>query len=506
MPCPVDRWEPFSFMIRFLLPLLLLVIVCHADDRPNFVFLIADDISYDDIGCYGSVDARTPHIDALAEEGILFTNAHLTASSCSPSRSSIITGRYPHNNGDASELHRPISWHLPSFPGALRDAGYYTALAGKDHMTWHPAPEGKTAPTEPFDRKYGSKVRGNSGGHGNWIPALTERPADKPFFLWLAALDAHRAWDGQHEWEEDLYGPKYDPDRITLPPAFVDTAATREDFAAYLLEVTRFDYFVGLVVDKLKKEGEFENTYLFVVADNGRPFPRAKTRLIDDGMQTYFIATGPKIAQPGSVSHALVSVIDIAPTITELAGLAPLETFQGRSLLPVYEDVSASIRPYAFSEHNWHDYEAHGRSVRDGKWLYIRNARPELPLQGPADSNKSATYQDLLSAADSSEPLTPVQADIFLAPRPAVELFDTQGDPRQIQNLAGRAEYAAIERRLAAALDHWIETTGDSAPEEISKDGFDRRTGDKTFSSRDDYQRPPAGSDRRADRINHEGL
>lgn len=493
-------------MIRIVAIFLLFFGLSLADERPNFILLISDDISYNDLGCYGSVDARTPHIDALAKEGILFTNAYLTTSSCSPSRSSIITGRYPHNTGEASELHRPISWHIPSFPGALRDAGYYTALAGKDHMTWSPAPEGKTPPTEAFDKKYGAKIKGNSGGHGNWLTALAECPEEQPFFLWLAALDAHRVWDGRHEWDESLYGPKYDPTQLTLPPAFVDTPATREDFAAYLLEVTRFDYFVGQVVDQLKKDGKFENTYLFVVADNGRPFPRAKTRLIDDGMKTYFVASGPSIKAPGTISRSLISVIDIAPTVAELAGIEKPETFQGRSLTPVYADTTASIRPFAFSEHNWHDYEAHGRSIRDGRWLYMRNSRPQLALQGPADSNKSPSYQDLLSAAESSEPLTPIQSDVILTPRPEVELFDTQGDPHQIHNLAGDPAYSSIESRLSAALDHWIQKTGDSAPDDISRDGFDRRTGDQTFQSRDDYQRPPAGSDRGADKVNHEGL
>lgn len=484
----------------------LSLFAAYAEERPNFVFLIADDISYDDLGCYGSFDSRTPNIDALAKEGLLFTHAYLTASSCSPSRSSIITGRYPHNNGDAAELHRAISWHIPAFPGMLRDAGYYTALAGKDHMTWHPAPEGETAPTEPFVKKYGTKVKGNSGGHGFWLDAIDDCPADKPFFLWLASFDAHRAWDGDREWDDSLYGPMHDPKTLNLPPAFIDTPETRQDFASYLNEVTRFDYFVGKVVDRLKEQKLFEKTYLFVVADNGRPFPRAKTRLIDDGMKTYFIATGPAIQQPGTVSESLVSVIDIAPTILDLAGLEKAKTFQGRSLTPIYADPTASVRPYVFSEHNWHDYEAHGRSVRDGRWLYIENNRPELALQGPADSVGSPTFQDLLAAADSSEPLTPAQADVLLAPRPKVELYDMSGDPHQISNLAGDETYSSIQRSLSKALSKWTEETADSVPDEISHDGFDRRSGEKTFQKREDYQRPPAGEDKGADGVNGDGL
>lgn len=499
------RLIPLLFLSA--LALLALAFSATADDRPNFIVLISDDISYDDLGCYGSPNGRTPHIDALAAEGMKFTNAYLTASSCSPSRSSINTGRYPHNNGEASELHRPISWHLPSIGGQLRDAGYHTALAGKNHMTWSPAPEGETAPTEPWVKEYSPKVEGNSGGHGNWIKALEESPKDQPFYLWLAALDAHRAWDGDREWDEAAYGPKHDPAKVILPPALVDTPETREDFASYLNEVTRYDHFVGKVAEWLKENGEFDNTWLVIIADNGRPFPRAKTRIIDDGMQTYFVVTGPGIAEKGSASNSLISVLDIAPTFAAAAGIEKSPTFQGRDLAPVFADPTATIRPFAFSEHNWHDYEAHGRGVRDGRWLYIRNFRPQLALQGPADSAKSDSFQALRAARDSSEPLPPIQADIFLAPRPEIELFDTEADPHQVANLAGDPTYAGIEQKLADALEKWMEETGDTVPDEISPDTFDRETGDPLPGvKRNEAWKAPTGAACNADQINAEGL
>ena len=499
--------------MRNLLPLPLLfaaVFLASAsaeEKRPNFIVLIADDISHDDLGCYGSPNGRTPRLDELATRGMRFTNAYLTASSCSPSRSSILTGRYPHNNGEAAELHRPISWHLPSIAGILREAGYHTALAGKNHMTWKAPPEGKQAPAEPWTRTYGTGVPGNSGGHGHWIEALEDAPSDHPFFFWFAALDAHRPWDGTREWNEEAYGPKHDPARVILPPALVDTPETREDFASYLNEVTRFDHFVGKVTDWLREQGKEENTWIIVIADNGRPFPRAKTRLIDDGMQTYFLATGPGVTHPGSVSDSLISVVDIAPTFATLGGIEPSATFQGRDLAPVFADPTAKIRPYAFSEHNWHDYEAHGRSVRDGRWLFIRNFRPSLPLQGPADSVKSDSFQALRSARDSSEPLPPIQADVFLTPRPEVELYDTVADPHQVANLAGDPTLSSIEARLATTLEKWMDETGDSVPEEISPDTFDRLTGDPLKGvKRNDAWKAPPGADRGADRINSPGL
>ena len=477
-------------------------------ERPNFVILIADDISYNDIGCYGSPDARTPRIDALATEGIRLTHAYLTASSCSPSRCSIITGRYPHNNGNASELHREISSHLPSFTGILREAGYYTALAGKHHMAWGKPDGSESTVTEPFDRVYAAKTPENSGGHAYWNQALSECPPDQPFCLWLASLDAHRGWDSDLQWNESQYGPMHRPSAVHLPPAFVDTPETRQDFASYHNEVTRFDYFVGKVVDRLKAENLFDKTYLFVLADNGRPFPRAKTRLHDDGMKTYLVVTGPKIKEPGRACASLVSVIDIAPTIAALAGLERPATFQGESMLPIFEELDAEIRPFAFSEHNWHDYEALARSVRDQRWLLIRNDRPQFAMQGPADSVRSPTHQALRAAARSSQPLTPVQSDVLRVPRPQWELYDRQGDPHQVHNLAETGAYQIVRDQLASALAHWQETTGDDSPEVITPDSFDRQTGQSLGYGKRKFEQmkqPYVGRAMGADRINAKG-
>ena len=478
-------------------------------DEPNFVVLIADDVSYNDLGCYGSLDARTPYIDSLATEGIRFSNAYLTASSCSPSRCSIITGRYPHNNGNAAELHREISVHIPSFTGILRNRGYFTALAGKHHMTWAEPDGNKKSVTEPFDKIFLPNALGNSGGHANWIKAIKDRPSEKPFCFWFASFDAHRNWDADKQWNKSAYGPKHDPSTLHLPPAFVDTPETREDFASYLNEVTRFDYFVGQVVEKLKSDGIFEKTYLFVLADNGRPFPRAKTRLHDDGMKTYLVASGPKIKQRGTVCDSLVSVIDIAPTITELAGARKPSTFQGTSMTPLFDDIAGSIRPYAFSEHNWHDYEALARSVRDGRWLFIQNDRPQFAMQGPADSVRSPTHQALREAANSSQPLTPVQADVIAAPRSRTELYDTIGDPHQVHNLAEQAAYSSVKSRLSEALNTWRRKTGDDTPKRITPDAWDRNTGESLELGKTRFnamREPYPGHSNGADKINDSGL
>lgn len=472
----------------------------HADDRPNVILFIADDVSWNDYGCYGNEFARTPSIDALAEGGLKFTNAYLTASSCSPSRASIVTGRYPHNNGKAAELHLPIAANLPWFPELLRKAGYYTALSGKNHMK---VAGGDEKREKAFDHIDGGRIPGNSGGHGNWVKVLQDRPKDKPFMFWFAAYDAHRGWDADKQWDASKYGPAHEADKVRVPPFLVDDDQTRSDLASYYNEVTRFDYYIGQVVEELKEQDELDNTLIFVLADNGRPFPRAKTRLHDSGMQTALVAHWPSgIKSSGEVDN-LVSVIDIAPTVLQAANVESPETMQGLAIQPIFEDSSAKIRNYAFSEHNWHDYEAHGRSVRDGQFLYLKNNRPYQSWQGPADSVRSASHLALQQARDAQQ-LSPAQADVFLAPRPAEELY-LMSDQHQLQNLAKDPKYVADLARLRSLLVQWTEETADSVPKKISADSFDRESGERIAKQESDYRSTTPGEDREAHLVNASG-
>ncbi|MCC9604156.1 sulfatase [Stieleria sp. JC731] len=474
---------------------------CDADERPNVVLFIADDVSWNDFGCYGNSAARTPNIDRLASEGIRFNNAYLTASSCSPSRSSIVTGRYPHNNGKGAELHQPISVHLPWFPEVLRESGYYTALSGKHHMTTTKPGPGESPRPKPFDHVDAGRVPGDSSGSANWLKVLKDRPKDQPFFFWFASYDAHRGWDGDKQWDPSKYGPMHRAEDVIVPPFLSDDPETRSDLASYYNEVTRFDYRIGVVVDELRREGIFDNTLIFVLADNGRPFPRAKTRLHDSGMKTAFVTSWPKGFAYGSDSNSLVSVIDIAPTVLTAAGCEIPETMQGVAMQPLFKSSDASIRKYAFSEHNWHDYEAFGRSVRDGEYLYLINERVDLPWQGPADSVRSPSHQQLRKLRDEGK-LSKSQADVFLSPRPSAALFKTADDPHHLENIQGDPAYAEVEARLAGVLSQWMDETGDSVPEKISPDTFDRETGDRLGKKQVDTEGAiTPGEDRSADHV-----
>ncbi|MEC9091101.1 MAG: sulfatase [Planctomycetota bacterium] len=492
-----------SFLIGLLAFGVSYQVVVAAENPPNIILFIADDVSWNDYGCYGNQFARTPAIDALASNGLRFTNAFLTASSCSPSRASIVTGRYPHNNGKAAELHLPIASHLPWFPEQLRDAGYYTALVGKNHMR-RDKPAAGEVPETVFDLVDNGQVPGNHGAEGKWVATLQQRPKDKPFFFWFASTDAHRDWDADRQWKPE-YGKKHQAERVVVPPYLVDDLSTRQDLASYYNEVTRFDYYIGQVVQQLRREGLLENTLILVMADNGRPFPRAKTRLHDSGMKTALVAHWPDgIQGKGLPVNGLVSSIDLAPTLVELAGAKPSKTFQGVSLLPIFRDASQSVRRYAFSEHNWHDYEAHGRSVRDARGhLYIVNHRPGSAWQGPADSVRSPSHRSLVRARDEGK-LTRPQKDVFATPRAGVELFKSSEDPWQLHNLAKTQSMTAVESGLRGVLLQWSRETRDSVPAKISADSFDRETG-KRLKDVKQYRFTTPGQNAGADRSNHSG-
>ena len=426
--------------------------------RPNVVLIIGDDISFDDFGCYGHPAIRTPHVDWLAANGLRFTHAYLTTSQCSPTRCSLITGRYPHNTG-APELHMPLPAGQIMFPVLLKQAGYYTAAAGK----WHLGDYAKVA----FDRIAG----GGAGGEEKWIDCLEKRPKGKPFFMWFAAYDAHRGW------APDPEAKPHSQEDVVIAPYMIDTPSVRKDLAQYYDEIQRLDRYTGLVVSELKKQGVFENTLIIFMADNGRPFARCKTRLYDSGIKTPFILHWPAgLKQRGVVSRSLVSVIDIAPTILELAGLKSPKTFQGVSMLPLFSDPDETVRSYVFAEHNWHAQIAHERMVRHGEYMYIRNAHPQLPQICGLESQ---CPQKELRAWAKAGKLTAAQMDPLLAPRAPEELFHVSQDPHQIRNLVDDPACGQVLEHLRGIMDQWQSRTGDTVPslDEATPDRYDRNTG-----------------------------
>lgn len=422
-------------------------------DPPNFILFITDDISYNDLGCYGNTFAKTPNIDRMAGEGLRFTNAYLTASSCSPSRSSIITARYPHNTG-APELHTKLPANQVFFPDLMQEAGYYTVLSGKNHM-------GKQVKSAFDTLDWG----GGPGGEQFWIDHLRDRPKNQPFFFWLASFDAHR------KWQTDSTAPLFNPGEVWVPPMLFDGPKTREDLTGYYHEVSRTDYYLGRIMDELERQNIGQNTYVIYMSDNGRPFPRAKTRCYDSGMKTPFIIWNPGAVAAGTTA-SLVSAIDIAPTVLELAGLKSHPRFQGVSFAPILENPEATTRDYVFAEHNWHVYRNHERMLRMGDFMYIRNSYNEKRNLCRESAPFFPAGVELWEAYEQGR-TNPRQEDIFTVPRPEEELYHVTEDPFQFHNLAGDPRYSKTLEECREILDRWIEQTGDNIPENPTPDRED---------------------------------
>ncbi len=469
------------------LRIILLFLICAITGQaatPNIVLIIADDMAWDDSGVYGNPNIPTPNIDHLASEGMRFNQAFLTASSCSPSRCSIITGRYPHNT-NAEELHWPLPAEQITFVEKLRSAGYWTAAAGKWHLgdairdrfdvVSETDTSGFQLPTGEAGQK-GKFIETMEGeaqsGCTEWVPLLKDRPKNKPFFLWLAALDPHRPY------HQNITPTPTNPSKVRLAPYHLDTPEVRRDYALYYDEIRRLDKYVGLVSKELTQQGIAENTLVVFMSDNGRPFPRDKTSIYDSGIRTPFIVRWPATVKPGSVSNSLISAIDLAPTFLRLAGVTPIETFQGKNFLPILQDPTNKIRDHIIAEQNWHDYEAHGRAVRNERFKYIRNAYTDLPLTPSADGVRSPTFQSMIKL-HAEGALNKAQSVYFTKPRPAEELYDCQADPHEITNLLDgkQSSHSAVLTELRSALDQWETHTRDYVPKLRTADEFDRQTG-----------------------------
>jgi N-sulfoglucosamine sulfohydrolase len=446
-------------MRRSLLALLSFAAVAHPAERPNVVLLIADDLGAEDAGFTGNKAIRTPNLDRLAKDGLRFDRAFLTCSSCSPSRCSMLTGRYPHSHG-AMRLHEPLPADQVTFTQKLRDAGYWTALAGKTHI-------GPPA-LKSFDLV---KQGGGASGCENWIPTLRARPKDKPFFLWLAAFDPHRPY------EPRTIPSPHDPATVVVPPYLPDVPEVRADLAMYYDEATRFDSFVGAVLQELKAQGLERDTLVLFLSDNGRPFPRCKTTVYDSGIRTPLVAHWPGRIKPGGVCPTLASSIDLAPTILALAGVEAPPAFQGVSLVPILDDPSKKVRDYVHAEHNWHDFDDHGRGVRNLRYKYIRNHYTDVPGTPPADAVRSPSFQAMRKLRDEKK-LTPAQMNPFVVPRPEEELYACDADPHELTNLVNDPAHAAALKELRAEYDRWVKATDDKVPARRTPDAYDRETGE----------------------------
>lgn len=448
------------------------------EEKPNIILIIADDMAWNDCGVYGNKNIRTPNIDFLAKNGLKFNQAFLTISSCSPSRSSIITGKYPHNT-DAEQLH----WALPesqlTFVELLKNTGYYTASAGK----WHLGEAIKNrfdkvieADVSGFQLPVGSDgeqkamVAKQQSGCEDWIPTLKNRPSEKPFFMWFAALDPHR------DYKENSIDNPHKPEDVLIPPHLPDVPDVRKDLALYYDEITRLDDYVGQVYNELKKQNVIDNTIIIFMSDNGRPFPRDKTTLYDGGIKTPFIVHWPNHITPNSESDELISSVDIAPTLLDITKINIPKIMEGQSFLPLLKNQKTNTRGFIFAEDHWHDFEDLTLAARSKQYKYIQNIYNDLPATPSADAGRSITFKAMINLKEKGE-LNNAQLNCFKV-RPKQELYDVVEDPDELNNLAENTNYKEVLETHKKALEQWKVETNFKIPLNRTPDEFDRETGD----------------------------
>ena len=405
-------------------------------ERPNILLITTHDLGTH-LGCYGWDPALpSPNLDRLAAEGIRFENHFCTAPYCSPSRGGIITGKYPHVNGLMGLVN--LGWDIPDtnafLPAELKRAGYETALFGLQHVAEDAERLGYDHVSERG--KYGCKaVAPMVIDHLQHLPRRPQRP----FFIEVGFSEVHRRYGGL----EQL--PVREEDVCPLP-YLKDTPGLRMDMAMFYENIRRMDHAVGQILDALATRGLADSTLVIFTTDHGIAFPRAKATLYDSGIRTTLLMRWPDGMKGGRTVPALLSNVDLFPTLMEIVHGSPPEGCDGRSFLRVLEGENTEGRAAIFAEKNTSADDIK-RCVRTTRTKYIRNYSDGPQLLLPTDIEVTASRRDM--------------GDEHLAPRLPVELYDLAEDPWEQDNLAGREAYRATEAEMGALLHRVLEETQD---------------------------------------------
>lgn len=400
--------------------------------RRNVLLIISDDQGLD-LGCEG-VAVQTPHLDALARRGTRFSQAYAAVSSCSPSRSVLYTGLYAHQNGMYGLAHsvhnQGLMDGIATLPTLFKRGGYTTALVGKKHV--------RPDSAFPYDAELAPE---RSGIRDVALLAdETERfirgAGTSPFFVTVAYSDPHRApvnFGNDRSWPR-VESVRYDPAKVSVPDHLPDIPEVRRDLAQYYESISRLDSGVGMLVEALNRTGHADDTLIVFLSDNGRPFPGAKTNLYDPGLHLPLIIHAPG-NRNGAVNDAMVSWIDIAPTLLEWADVkGPDYPLPGKSLLPLLGNSSGAGRDQIFASHEFHEINQYYpmRAIRTRTHSYIQNLAWQLPYPIAGDIAESESWKAI--AANPALSLGK-RSQAAYRQRPAEELYDLRRDPGELDNL-----------------------------------------------------------------------
>lgn len=425
--------------------------------RRNILLVVSDDQGLD-LGCLG-VAIKTPNLDALAGRGTLFTQAFAAVSSCSPSRAVLYTGLYAHQNGMyglAHSIHNQgLIDGIETLPALFKAGGYRTALVGKKHV--------RPDSAFPYDAELAPEKSGirDVALIADEAERFVRAPDDRPFFVTIGYSDPHRApvnFGNDHAWPR-VERMVYDPAKVTVPAHLPDTPEIRADLAQYYESISRLDDGVGMLVDMLRQTGHAEDTLIIFLSDNGRPFPGAKTNLYDPGLHLPLIIHAPGTA--AARSDAMVSWIDIVPTLLDWAGIdGPDVRLPGRSLLPLLGKRNMAGWDRIFASHEFHEINQYYpmRALRTRTHSYILNLAWQLPYPVAGDVSEGPSWKAI--AADPALRLGTRSQAAYLQ-RPAEEFYDLRVDPGEISNRVGDPAQAATLGEMRAALAQWRSETHD---------------------------------------------
>jgi N-sulfoglucosamine sulfohydrolase len=376
----------------------------------------------------------TPNIQRLADQGLLFRQAYAAAPTCSPSRAALMTGRWPHCNGMLGLAHRGFALDDPGqhWLHTLRAAGYWTAMVGEQHISADPEELG-------YDRVVDADTSHAHVVAPAAVALLRDRPR-QPFFMSVGFFETHRDYFEPTSVRDALY---------SFPPSNLpDSPITRRDMAAFKQSARALDHGVGAVLGALDEQLLADDTLVILTTDHGLPFPGAKATLTDRGLGVSLIMRGPGGFHGGRVNDALVSHIDVFPTLCELLEIEPPDHLQGRSLMPAVRGEAREVNDEVFGELTYHAAYDPQRAIRTRRHKYVRRwGDRDLPVLPNIDDSPS---KDLL-----------LQHGLAEMPRPREELYDLLFDPNEAHNLIDSPDHADVVAILRSRLEEWMEETDD---------------------------------------------
>jgi len=472
-----------KFIPLLTLLLSLASLATAADERPNILFLIADDASRDSFGAYGSTYVKTPGFDRIAKEGVLFTQAYNCNPKCAPARACLLTGRYSWQLEEACNHQPYLSSKWQFYPYLLEEKGYTIGFTGKG---WGPGEwQGHSAGNEkeednPAGHPWNSKklkppYKGiaSTDYSGNFAEFLKSVPEGEPFCFWLGTKEPHRGYE-LDSWKKD--GRNLED--VIVPDYYPDNEIIRGDLADYAIEVEWYDKHIQEALAHLEEIGQLDNTIILATSDHGMPFPRVKGQIYDDGFHIPFAVRWGNKVKPGRTVTDFITFPDLAPTLLEIAGVPVIDQMTGKSFLPqLLAEGSGRVdadRNYTLLGKERHDlgrtdgdqlsvgYPA--RALRTDKFLYVRNFKPNRwPVGDPEydfmNCDRSPTKSYLTELSEGDKDFQYFQ--LSFGKRPAEELYDMEKDPDCANNLAANPEYREVCEKMWSQLETELKAQGD---------------------------------------------